>query len=264
MSNQTFTTSDGCRIAYTLRGKAGSPRIALVHSLALGGLIWDGVAEVLAARAQVLTYDCRGHNASDKKHGPYTPELFARDLAELMTHVGWKDAAVAGCSMGGCVALAFARDHAARLTGLGLVDTTAWYGADAPKAWRERAATGRAKGLASLSEFQMTRWFGDAYRSGEAKAAKQLLAVFEANDVECYAAACEMLGDSDLRPALAGIRVPTAIVVGSEDFATPVAMSEQLHANIAGSSFKVLQGGRHLTPVEMPREVSDVLATILR
>ena len=32
---------------------------------------------------------------------PFTTDLFARDLAELLDHVGWASAAVAGCSLGG-------------------------------------------------------------------------------------------------------------------------------------------------------------------
>jgi len=42
---------------------------------------WRPVAERLAPKAAVLTYDCRGHGASDKPGGPYTVELYADDLA---------------------------------------------------------------------------------------------------------------------------------------------------------------------------------------
>ena len=56
----------------------------------------------------------------------YTATQFADDLAQLMTHVGWPDAVVAGCSMGGCVAQAFAANYANRTKGACLIDTTAW------------------------------------------------------------------------------------------------------------------------------------------
>ena len=94
----TFDTSDGSAIAFTLHGlpRTGAPRLVLVHSLALDRAV------------------------------TFTAELFARDLAELLDHVGWENAAIGGCSMGGCVAMAFAGLFPARASGLGLIDTTAW------------------------------------------------------------------------------------------------------------------------------------------
>jgi 3-oxoadipate enol-lactonase len=105
-----FNTSDNCEIAYTLRPapRPGAPRLALIHSLALDGSIWNGVAEKLAGEAEILTYDCRGHGQSERNAEAYTTELFAGDLEELFGQIGWTSAAVAGCSMGGCVAQAFA------------------------------------------------------------------------------------------------------------------------------------------------------------
>ncbi len=65
---------------------------------------------------------------------------------------------------GGCVAQAFAAAHPHRVEGLLLVDTTDWYGPDAPATWRERAAVARRDGLAGMAAFQTTRWFGDDFR----------------------------------------------------------------------------------------------------
>ena len=86
-------TADGTNIVYHLRNPGGTRHVALVHSLAMDHSFWDPVAERLSASASILTYDCRGHGASDKPPGPYTVELFARDLADLMDHIGWPTAA---------------------------------------------------------------------------------------------------------------------------------------------------------------------------
>ena len=263
--NKTFTTSDNCAIAYTLRpaDKPGAPRLALIHSLALDGSIWNGVAEKLAGQAEILTYDCRGHGQSERVSGPYTTDLFASDLAELFDHLGWPAATVAGCSMGGCVAQAFAGLNPSRVNALGLIDTTAWYGEGAPKAWRERAAAARSKGLPGLIDFQVTRWFSDAFRAAHPELVKQLTEVFLANDVECYAATCAMLGDADLRPFLPALRVPVEVIVGDEDYATPVAMAQQIHEAVSGSTLTILTGGRHLTPVENPDQIAAQLLALL-
>lgn len=262
----SFTTSDGCAISYTLHpsNNAGAPRVALIHSLALDRSIWNGVVKELAADAHVLTYDCRGHGKSCRQATTYTPDLFARDLAELLDHVQWPSATVAGCSMGGCVAQAFAARYPQRTLGACFIDTTAWYGAAAPKQWRERAATAKTKGLAALIEFQTTRWFGDAFRAAHPKIVQALVDVFLANDVQCYQATCEMLGDADLRPLLASIKAPTAVVVGEEDYATPVSMAEALHKAIPQSTLTVIAKGRHITPAERPHDIAQQILGLLK
>src|SRR5207247_5561502 len=112
--------------------------------------------------------------------------------------------------------------YTSRVSALGLIDTTAWYGEDAPAVWRERAANARSKGLAGLVDFQVTRWFGDSFRSAHPELVSAATRVFLANDLDCYAASCILLGDADLRPFLPRLRVPVSILVGEEDYATPL------------------------------------------
>ncbi len=266
IEGRSFNTSDNCSIEYKLRParKPGAKRLVLIHSLALDGSIWDGVARELAGEVELLTYDCRGHGQSERVPGPFTTDLFASDLAELLDQLNWPSAAVAGCSMGGCVALAFAGLNPARTTALGLIDTTAWYGESAPKDWRERAANARSKGFQGMIEFQLKRWFGERFRKGHPEVVKQLSEVFAANDLECYAASCQMLGEADLRSHLGAVRIPTAVIVGEEDDATPPAMSKFLHSAIAGSTLSVLPGGKHLTPVEFPAQIASQLLELVR
>ena len=100
-------TRDGTGLVYELQGIKNRDEvravdgIALVHSLAMDRFFWQPVLDRLAQVTPVLVYDCRGHGESDKPAGPYTVELFARDLADLLDHVGWRSALIAGASMGG-------------------------------------------------------------------------------------------------------------------------------------------------------------------
>jgi 3-oxoadipate enol-lactonase len=255
-------TRDGFELAYWVKGH-GPTRIVLIHSLAIDHNFWNPVVERIASFATVLIYDCRGHGQSDKPPGPYTVEQFADDLTDVLNAAGWPDAVVAGASMGGSVALAFAGRHSSRLTALGLFDTTAWYGADAPQQWRERAEKALSSGFPALVDFQQTRWFGDDFRERHRDVVDATVATFLANDVRAYAETCRMLGAADLRGVLTNISVPTRIAVGEEDYATPPAMSEALHAGIPGSTLTVLKGGRHLTPLEMPERIADELRTLI-
>jgi 3-oxoadipate enol-lactonase len=246
--------------AHTVAGDPRSPRrVALIHSLAMDREFWRPVAQRLDAA--VLLYDCTGHGASPKPPGPYAVEGFADDLAQLLDSLGWDAALVAGASMGGCVGLAFASRYPERVSSLGLVDTTACYGN--PEAWEERAQKALHEGLKGLVDFQVTRWFGEAFRAQHPDVVSQCVARFVSNDVRAYAEACRMLGAADLRSALPRIEIPTAIVVGEEDYATPLAMAQALHRGIRGSTLSVLKGARHLTPLERPHEVAGVLRRLL-
>jgi 3-oxoadipate enol-lactonase len=264
-ATSTFRTSDDCVIAFELHPArfAAAPRLALIHPLGLTGAIWGPVIEVLAGRLEVLTYDCRGHGDSERRPTSFTTDLFARDLAELLDHVGWDSPAVGGCSLGGCVAQAFAAKYSARLRSLGLIDTTAWYGQDSAARWHKRALVARTEGLAKMTDFQVTRWFSDEFRAGHPDIVNTVNAIFIANDVECYRASCIMLGDTDLRALHSSIRVPTAVVVGEGDYATPVAMSRQIHESITGSTLRILPLVRHLTPIEAPDAVAAQLLELV-
>lgn len=256
---------DGTRLSYTLyESPDARGRTALVHSLAMDRQFWIPVAERLAPYAAVLIPDCRGHGRSGKPKGPMSVEQQADDLADLMDALGWPSAVIAGGSMGGCISLAFAIRHPRRAAALGLVDTTAWYGPDAPKNWEQRAQAAATSGLSSLVDFQVTRWFGDEFRAENPKLVADCVATFLRNDVDAYVETCRMLGACDLRSGLASIGVPTAIVVGEEDYATPPAMAEAMHRVIPGSTLAVLAGARHLTPLERPDRIAVELEALLR
>jgi 3-oxoadipate enol-lactonase len=263
-----LTLSDGSTLDYTLhtvgrKPASTKPRLVLIHSLALDRSVWDRLIPHLEGDAEILTYDCRGHGRSDRRGGRFTAQLFAKDLAELLDHVGWLSATIAGCSMGGCVALAFARLYPGRADALGLIDTTAWYGPDAAVKFKERAGAARARGMAALFDFQATRWFSDEFRASHPDVLQRTLSVFVDADLDCYAASCALLGDVDVRAHLPTFLMPAAVVVGEEDYATPVEMALQLHEAIPQSTLTVLPRARHLTPIEYPDAIASELRALL-
>jgi 3-oxoadipate enol-lactonase len=262
MAIQKVKVRDGAQIACELRGYTkASPPLVLVHSLAMDHSFWDPVASLLVGTTAVLTYDCRGHGQSDKPEGMYFAEQFADDLADLVEHFNWRQVVVAGASMGGCIALAFGAAYPNLAAGLGLFDTTAGY--NAPDKWEERAATAETKGLEAMVEFQTTRWFTDGFREQHKDVVDAAVAVFLANPARCYAQACRMLGFFDITHALPRLKMPARIVVGEEDYATPVAMSETLHRCIARSVLTVIPNARHLTPLECPNKIAAQLQALL-
>jgi 3-oxoadipate enol-lactonase len=258
------TVRDGAKISYRLLAGAGPARFALIHSLAMDRRFWERTAERLAPAGDILLFDCRGHGASSGINAPFTAEQFAGDLADVFDAIGWADAIIAGASMGGCVALAFAAPHPDRMRGLGLVDTTAWYGAKAPEQWQERAQKALDTGMSALADFQRSRWFSKGFAVANPDIVTEAMDIFLANDVQSYAETCRMLGRFDQRAALPGIAAPTRIMVGSEDYATPLAMAEAMRDAIPGATLKVIEGAAHLTPLERPEDVAHGLLELSR
>ena len=263
--NSATRASDGESISFALHSSSKMPnrRLVLIHSLAMDGVFWNKNIPALVECANVLTIDCRGHGNSSKSITKYSLELFANDLEDVLNHLGWDDAVIVGASMGGSVSLAFAIKHPQRAKGLGLIDTTAWYGDDAPQKWAERATKAINEGLAALVGFQKTRWFSESFINKHPEEVAQLVETFLANNVQCFQQTCTMLGEFDLRGSLKNLNLPTAIIVGEEDYATPVEMANYMHENIKNSSLEIIPKARHLTPIECSTEINASLRALI-
>ena len=72
-----------------------------------------------------------------------------------------------------------------------------------------------------------------------------------------------MLAHADVRTARRSFRMPVAVIVGEEDYATPLHMARDLHEAVTGSTLTVITGGRHLTPVQCPVEIAAILRLLL-
>jgi 3-oxoadipate enol-lactonase len=264
-------TSDGCTLSVRVLRQAtsqGAIPVLFIHALAMDGDMWSGVAQVLGNESWMVdgafyAVDCRGHGASDAPTGPYTTARFAQDVQDVLDAIGSKHAHVVGCSMGGTVALALAGIAPERLTSLTVIDCSAWYGTDAPTRWETRAQTALTEGMAALVEFQIARWFSPEFAQAEPALVRQSVAVFSANHVPAYAESCRMLGQADERPRLHCFTGPVSVVVGAEDYATPITMGQDIVDRMTDARLTVVPGTRHYTPLEAPDAIASCIANTL-
>jgi len=243
---------DGCRIYLrTLKAGHGTP-VLFVHALAMDGSLWADSAARLRTKLPLYAMDCRGHGQSDKPTGPYSTAQFANDILAVLTRLDAPAVHLAGCSMGGTVALAFAGHYPDRVSSLTIIDATACYGDDVEAEWETRGMRPQVQGFGSMLEFQLSRWFSDGFiRSGSDRIAKAR-DIFLRNDPSAYLESCRMLGKADERRALPSYCGPALVLVGSDDYATPVAMATEMAALMPAGRLKVLEGFRHFTPIEAP------------
>jgi 3-oxoadipate enol-lactonase len=252
---------NGITLAYDVQGDG--PWLVLCHSLGMNRQMWFGQVPAFAQRYRVLTYDARGHGESTKAPGPYSFELLADDLHRLLEAEGVSSVAVVGLSLGGNTAQAFTAAHPEMVRALVLSDTTAWYGPEGAANWEARRKDLEQNGLAGITDFQTTRWFTDAFRAAHPDVVQRFADWLRADDVASYMETQRALGAGDLREAIARITCPTLVVVGEEDYATPLAMAQDLHARIRCSELLVIEEARHLSPVEQPDRFSAVVLDFL-
>jgi len=241
---------DGEVLASTSPGSQGAP-IVLLHSLGLDRTLWEPVVAQLREFADVVLVDLPGHGRSCHIAETSIEEM-ADELDRFLDDRGIDTVIAVGLSLGGCVAQALALRHPGRVRALALCDTTSWYGPDGPRNWADRGKQARETGLGSLAEFQLERWFTDGFRSANAELCEELLDVFRANDLASYEATCVAMGLFNSTDDLGRIAVPTTVIVGEGDFATPLSHAEVIAEGIPGARLRVIDDALHLTPLEKP------------
>lgn len=185
--------------------------------------VTPAAAPLLARGRVVLAVDLRGHGEAPGDEGFSLPDM-AADVAHTLGALDFGRVAVVGMSIGGCVAQAMATGHPEFVASLGLVDTTAWYGPDAPQTWGGRADRALQDGLDSLSGFQLARWFGEGFLADKPEVGERLLETFRANHLPSYASACRAAGAFVGRARLADVAASTVVVVGELDPARDLSM----------------------------------------
>jgi 3-oxoadipate enol-lactonase len=263
---QMIRMDDGCQLALRqLRaGDVSQPPVLFVHALAMNGAMWSDLSQMLHATSPLYALDCRGHGASDRPPGPYTTRRFAQDIDGILDSLAASRVHLVGCSMGGTVSMAYAGLRPERLASLTVIDSTAWYGADAPAAWEARGQRALREGFDAMVPFQLERWFSEAYASRNSAGMREAVDVFLKNDASAYAESCRMLGLADERAGLARYTGPAMVVVGEEDYATPPAMARVAAQLLSGAILTILQGLRHYTPIEAPDRVAQAIDTVIR
>ena len=246
----------GRRLAFDVGEGHGVPLVFL-HAFPFDRRFFADAAQRLSARARTVVPDLRGFGASDLG-GAFALTDLADDVAAVLDQLGIERAVVAGISMGGYVALAFADRHPQRLLGLVLCDTKAGPDtAEARSARGEAIALVRSEGVAAYVDKQLPRLL-----AASAPAALQAhVRALAAQRPDAVVAGLEALRDRpDRRPELARIRCPTLVVVGAEDVLTPPAEAAAMTTAITNAVLIELPGVGHLANLEAPLEFAQAVA----
>ncbi len=235
---------------YEISGQPNAPVVVLSHSLGSDMRMWDPQLPALEPRFRVLRYDTRGHGKSDAPEGAYTLDQLVADAAALLEALAIEKAHWVGLSMGGMIGQGFALAHPRRLLSLGLCSTSALIPEAAQPVIQERIDTALEEGLAALVDGTLARWFTPAYLKQNPPEVAAIRRQFLETPVAGYVGCTEAIRRLAYLDRLAGIELPTLIVVGEDDPGTPLAASQAMHAQIAGSRLAVIPKMLHLNNIE--------------
>jgi 3-oxoadipate enol-lactonase len=251
---------DGRRIAVRVDGAVDRPALLLSNSLGTTFRMWDAQMPALAEAFRVIRYDSRGHGQSDAPTGDYSIARLAADALAVLDSLHIETAGFVGLSKGGMVGQWLGAHAPQRLSRLVLANTAAWMGP--AQAWQTRIETVMRSGMGAVTEAVLERWFTPGFREAGPDAVAPVRDMLLATAPQGYAGCCAAIRDMDQRATLSAISVPTLVIGGLQDPATPPAKAEEIAAGVAGARLVMLDAA-HLSNIEQPQAFTAALLAFL-
>lgn len=254
--------SDGT--AYTLTGPEAGARIVLIHGLGLLKEMWAPYVDRLSARYRVLAYDLYGHGESGLP--PVTPSLtvYAKQLADLMDHIGWDSAHVVGFSLGGMINRRFAMDYADRAISLVILASPHERGEEG-QALVEQRAKDSAAGPGATLDAAIERWFTPDFRAARPDYIRWTRERVLANDPENFAACRWVLANGVvelIRPD-PQISHRALVMTAEHDSGSTSAMARAIASEIPGAEAIIVPDLQHMGLVEDVNAFADPIIEFL-
>ncbi|NRQ33428.1 alpha/beta fold hydrolase [Nonomuraea sp. NN258] len=233
---------DGVALAYQRGGVPGGEPLLLLQGQANDHHWWDGVRQDFEHLHRTITFDYRGTGASGKPDEPYSTRGFARDVIDLLDHLGVERAHVYGTSMGGRVAQWLAAEHPERVRCLilGCTSPGGTRGIERDNAVRRSLAQpDREAARRALLELMYTPAWLDTHPGPYRTTGDPDMPAFARR--RHLAASAE----HDAWDVLPRVTAPTLIVHGTDDVFNPAANAPLLAERITGARLELVPGARH-------------------
>jgi 3-oxoadipate enol-lactonase len=239
------------------------PPLVLLHSLLADASSFGFVVGPLSARFRVMLPALPGFGESAAVTGGIA-SVADRVATAIADFAGAEPVRLLGNGYGGFVALQAVIRHPGLACRLVLADAGAAFSEPGRDAFRGMARAAAAHGLAAIADTAMRRLFAPDFHAANPALVAERRAIFLRSDPAVIIAACEALAALDLRPALDGVGLPVLAVVGSQDEATPPAMSHELAGLLPDARLTVLEGCAHVPQLQAAPAFLDAVVPFLR
>jgi len=253
--------TNGTKINVEISGRDDAPVLMLSNSLGTNLHMWDEQAAAWSKDFRVVRYDRRGHGKSAAPKGPYSFEMLGKDVLGILDALKIKKANWCGLSMGGMVGQWLGANAPDRVERMVFSNTSSCYPDKTP--WNDRIKQVQEKGLGSLVDGNMQRWFTEGFRKSAPDTLAKMKDIFVTTSVDGYLGCCSAIRDMDFRESNKTIKAPVLVIVGAQDPATPPAAGEAIQKAIPGAKLASLEAA-HIANMEQPAQYTKTVLDFLK
>ena len=247
-------------------GDQNNQPIIFVHGFPYDHSMWENQINVLKEKYFCVAYDVRGLGESYVGDGQYTMEAYVHDLFSIINELKLKKPILCGLSMGGYIALRAVERSIETFKGLILCDTKSEADDDAARLKRAAGINQiNTEGLIKFVDAFVTNCFADETPKEQEK--MFLTTLFKAHKhdpVGVKGALFAIMSRTDTTSFLHKINIPTLVLCGSFDKLTPPPVMRAMSEKIPKSEFAVIPQAGHMTPLENPECVNDLIEGFLK
>jgi 3-oxoadipate enol-lactonase len=252
---------NGIETNYEIHGKEGAPWLTFSHSLACTLRMWEPQVAEFQDRFRILLYDTRGHGASEAPKGPYTLDMLAEDLKQLLEHLDIEKTHYVGLSMGGMIGQTLVLKEPDVFDRVVLADTGHAQTPETRKQWEERVKTAETKGMQPLVQGTLERWFTEPFRNSQPEVVKRIAELIQGTPVPGYVGCCQAIADLNTTARLKDIERPVLAITGEQDAAAPG--TRYIGENVPGAKTVVIPQAAHIANLEQPAAFNRALREFL-
>ena len=226
MEQHRTLSVDGRTVHYRDEGRHNTQTLVLLHGFMQNLDVWSSYVLSYMHRLRVITIDLPGHGLTDTFCDVHTTDFMARTVKEVLNACGVDQCVMAGHSMGGYVALAFAEHYPFSLRGMALLNSHAMADSDERRAAREEVCRQVQENRAGYILGFVPSLVDDSRRAALSKDIKDLQdQCLETTTASIIAAQRGMAQRPSRVATLADLDLPVYFIYGKNDPRIPVELA---------------------------------------
>ena len=248
-------------VHFTSIGKGNA--VILLHGFLENSAMWNEIANILSKRNRVICIDLLGHGQTGNLGYIHSMEDQANMVNTVLNHLRLRKYIFVGHSMGGYVALAFAKLFPETVKGLCLMNSTALPDSEEKKLSRDRAIKAIKKNHKTFVRVAIPMLFSEKNREIYLKEIEQITQeALELSPQGIIAALEGMKIRKNQTSIYKTANFPIQMVIGKQD---PALDYESLTSQTKNTKVNVIEfPDGHMSHIENKNELTETLTSFIK
>ena len=240
--------------------------IIFVHGFPYDYTMWQNQIDTLKEKYFCVAYDVRGLGQSDIGDGQYTMEMYVDDLFAVIEKLKLNKSILCGLSLGGYIAFRAVEKSQKTFGGVIFCDTRSEGDDNAGRLKRSgNISQINKEGVISFTDpFIMNCFSDETQRDNPKLIADTIEKAHKNNPVGVKGAIIAIMSRTDTTEFLPNIEIPAMVLCGSFDKLTPPPVMRSIAEKIPGSEIAIIPHAGHMSPLENPSCVNDLIAGFMK